>query len=247
MLSEETKRKLRILNLNEVIEEVELQDQDPDLVELTFDERIQMLTDSLYQHKYNEKVQGLIKRARFRIPKADIHDVYYDKERSVKRSIVNELGTCQFVEKNQSVIIQGFTSSGKTFLGCALGKEACRHQFRTKYMRVPDLLMEFDERSLEVGGKERILKKYSSFKVLILDEWLIKDISKQELEFLFELSERRYDNTSTIFCTLYRKEDWIKRLGKGAMAESIAERYEHNVVTIETGEMNMRAIYASRS
>ena len=53
----------------------------------------------------------------------------------------------------------------------------------------------------------------SENKVLDLDEWLLNDIGKEEIEFLFEFSERRYDIASTIFCTLYRSEDWIKRLG----------------------------------
>lgn len=45
-----------------------------------------------------------------------------------------------------------------------------------------------------------------------IDEWLVTDIPESELYFLFELMERRSDATSTIFCTQYRKEDWIKRL-----------------------------------
>ena len=64
----------------------------------------------------------------------------------------------------------------------------------------------------------------SENKVLDLDEWLLNDIGKEEIEFLFEFSERRYDIASTIFCTLYRSEDWIKRLGNGADTESIVER-----------------------
>lgn len=52
--------------------------------------------------------------------------------------------------------------------------------------------------------------------------------------------ERRSDATSTIFCTQYRKEDWIKRLGSGVQAEAIVDRYAHTAYWIETGSMNMR-------
>ena len=37
--------------------------------------------------------------------------------------------------------------------------------------------------------------------------------------------ERRSDTTSTIFCTQYRKDDWIKRLGNGVQEEAIVDRY----------------------
>ena len=111
------------------------------------------------------------------------------------------------------------------------------------YIRVPDLLNEYADKSLLLGSKEKVLRKYSEFKVLVLDEWLLNDLSKEEIEFLFELSERRYDVSMTIFCTLYRTEDWIKRLGSGAYAESIVECYDHNSIRIETGSMNMRDIF----
>ena len=71
MLNEETRRKLRLLNIGEFVEELEIQQQDPQTLALPFDDRFQMLADSVYQRKYNDKVQRLIKNARLRLPKAD--------------------------------------------------------------------------------------------------------------------------------------------------------------------------------
>jgi hypothetical protein len=44
-----------------------------------------------------------------------------------------------------------------------------------------------------------------------------------------------------------KNDDWLKRLGKGVYAESIVERYAHNSIAIETGDMNMRAIFSRKS
>ena len=246
MLNEDTKRKLRLMGIGEFISAIELQEQEIQTQALPFSERFQRLVDSVHQQKHHAKVESLIKQARFRIPAADVHDVFYHPDRPLNRTLINELATCQYVEEHRSIILQGYTSSGKTYLGCALGKEACRKHYKTRYVRVPDLLMEFDEKTLMPGGRERLLKKYAGIRVLILDEWLLQDISKKELEFLFELSERRFDATSTIFCTLYRKDEWVKRLGKEAYAESIVERYSHNVYIVESGEMNMRAKFSPK-
>ncbi len=245
MINEETKRKLRLMNIGEFIDVTEAQEQDVQALALPFDDRFQMMVDSVYQQKYNDKVRGLIKRAHLRLPKADIHDVFYHEKRSLNRGVIEGLATGKYIEECQSIVLQGYTSTGKTFLGCALAKEACRQLYRSMYIRVPDLLNEYADKSLLPGGKEKILRKYSGFKVRVLDEWLLNDLSKEEIEFLFELSERRYDISSTIFCTLYRTEDWIKRLGSGAYAESIVERYEHNSIRIETGSMNMRDIFSN--
>ena len=97
------------------------------------------------------------------------------------------------------------------------------------YICVPDLLMKFDDKCHLPGSKERLLRKYAAYQVRILDEWLLQDVSK-----------RCSDKTSTIFCTLYHQDKWLKQLDKGSFAESLVERYRHNTYIIESGEMNMQ-------
>ena len=65
-----------------------------------------------------------------------------------------------------------------TFLGCAMAKEACREQHKARYIRLPDLLEEYAEKSIVSGGKIKVLNKYAAFKVLVLDEWLMPELSK---------------------------------------------------------------------
>ncbi len=244
MFNEETKRKLRLMRLDGFIEADEQLKTEPGLENLSFDERFQVLIDRLYQQYFNEKVNKLIKTAKLRFPRADIHDIYYDNGRNIKKSTLEEFATCEYIEENRSIVLQGYTSTGKTYIACALAKEACRHLYKTKYIRLPDLLMEYNEKSIEPYGKDKMLRKYTNYRVLVIDEWLSTDMSKSDVEFLFELSERRFDCTSTIFCTLYNiNEDWTKRLGRGTQAESIVERFRHNSFVIEMGDKNMREIF----
>jgi len=244
MLNEETKRKLRLLNLASIIDIVEQQDSDVQTVALPFDQRLQRIVDYVFQEKYDDKVQRLIKSAHLRFANADMHDIYYSSKRRINRDVMNELATCMYIRENKNIILQGYTSSGKTYLGCALGKEACRQHYRTRYIRLPDLLDDVKEKATEVYGREKLLKKFSSYDVLIIDEWLMAELKRDDVAFLFELSERRFDRVSTIFCTLYKREEWIPRLGKGTFAESIYERYAaHDAIVIDTGEMNMREIF----
>lgn len=206
MINDETKRKLRELNLTEVITALEVQQRDVNCITLNFDERFQRIIDYLYQEKYNAKIQRLMQQSKLRLPKAEVHDIYYDG-RGLNRDAIQELSTVQFVHNKTNVIFQGFTGSGKTFLACALGKQACKQQIRTGYIRLPVLLVEHDEATLTLKSNIQLLKRYSSYGLLILDEWLLEDISKKEQYFLFELIERRHDSAPTIFCTQYRKED----------------------------------------
>ena len=61
-----------------------------------------------------------------------------------------------------------------------------------------------------------------------------------------ELTERRYDNSSTIYCSQYGIDDWHRRMGGGAHAESVLDRIVHNAIRIEMGDVNMRERMAAK-
>jgi len=69
---------------------------------------------------------------------------------------------------------------------------------------------------------------------------LTEELTKDEQHFLFELIEQRYDTGSIIFCTQYRQEDWLERLGSNVHAEAILDRIIHNSTWISMGKRNMR-------
>ena len=246
MINDETKRKLRELKLNEIIAILELQQADKNTIILSFNERIQQIVDYLYQEKYNNRIKMLMRMANFRLPKADINCIYYE-ERGINKNTITELSTCQFVDNHINIIFQGFTGSGKTYLACAIGRAACKLQIKTRYIRLPDLLMEYQESQLLPKGKAKFLKKYEGCNVLIIDEWLLEDMTDDEQRFILELIERRYDSSSTIFCTQYKKDEWHSRLGGGIRADAIMDRIVHNATWIETGKLNMREYCAKNS
>ncbi len=62
----------------------------------------------------------------------------------------------------------------------------------------------------------------------MIDEWLLDPPTDDVRSMLLELLERRYDATSTVFCTQYAKKDWHQRLGSGVHADAIMDRIVHN-------------------
>jgi hypothetical protein len=77
MTNDETRRKLRELNLGEMVAILDIQEQDISYASQTFDERIQRVVDYLYQEKYNCRIQRLIKLSKFRLCMAEINDIHY--------------------------------------------------------------------------------------------------------------------------------------------------------------------------
>lgn len=220
MMREETKQKLYDLNLAELVAAIEEQEKNAQYAEMTFNERLDLAVDAVYQNKYNNQVKRLLTQARLRFRDADMVNIYYP-DRELDREKMLRLASCQFMESHRNVIFQGFTGSGKSWLACCIGKEACKRKYRVRYVRIPDLLTLYEEAAVNKRSVSKMLTKWSNYDLLILDEFLLNDLTQPEQLFLFELIERRYDKASTIFCTQYRMEDWHARLGGGVHADAM--------------------------
>jgi DNA replication protein DnaC len=238
-LDGETKRKLREMNAGELLEAIDTQDETLS-ISLSFEERVRLVVDDAYSTFTHSKVAGLIRRAGLRYPNADLRRIDLLDERGLNRQVLTQLGTCSFVTRQQNVVFQGFTGSGKSYLGCAIAKRACEQRIRAHYVRMPDLEEAWVAAQDTTGGAGKFLRKYASFALLVIDEWLLDRPTESMRTMLLELMERRYGETSTVFCTQYQQKDWHQRLGAGVHADAIMDRIIHNTVWVETGTYNMR-------
>lgn len=240
VIDSETKRKLRDMGAGDLLAALEAQDDDA-CAGLSFAERLQAAVDEAHSQFVTSKVSNLTRRANLRYPDADVRRLALAEERGLDRVKIAELSTCGFAERGANVVIEGFTGSGKSFLSCALAREACKRRMRSYYVRVPDLEEQWREACDRPSGVAKLLKKMGNFTVLVLDEWLLDVPDDGFRSFLLELMERRYGAASTIFCTQFKRKDWHARLGGGVHADAIMDRIVHNAVWVETGEVNMRA------
>ena len=238
-LDAETKRKLREMNAGELLEAIDTQDETLS-ISLPFEDRVRLVVDDAYSSFTHSKVTGLIRRAGLRYPNADLRRIDLLDERGLDRQLLTQLGTCSFVGRQQNVVLQGFTGSGKSYLGCAVAKRACEHRIRAHYVRMPDLEEEWVAAQDKPGGSGKFLRKYAAFTLLVIDEWLLDRPTEPMRGMLLELMERRYGETSTVFCTQYLQKDWHQRLGSGVHADAIMDRIIHNTIWVETGNYNMR-------
>lgn len=235
----ETKRKLRDMGATTILEAIASQD-DALVMGMGFEQRMSLIVDEAYSSFSHNKVEGLIRRAGLRYPEADLRRIDMVEQRGLNHELLVSLATCGFIERHQNVVFQGFTGSGKSYLGCALAKQACQHRYRAHYIRMPDLEEAWVNAQDRPQGTVKFLKKYAAFTVLVIDEWLLDHPDENMRRMLLELLERRYDCTTTVFCTQYAKKDWHQRLGSGVHADAIMDRIVHNTIWVDTGTHDMR-------
>lgn len=241
----EIKKSLSVLELSDLARIIEMQENDMTLVDLSYDERLEMLLEALIQERKNRLINRLIKNAYFKYPGASLESLDYDS-RQIKKSTILNLAKMGFISNATNLVITGPTGAGKTYLACALGVEACRKTYRVLYIRMPDLMRNFENQSDNLRELTKYRKRIGNYQLLILDEWLNYKLNEKDAKNLYELFEQRSGNNPTIFVGQYPVDEWHSRLGGGTQADSIMDRIIHNAYEIPTNETNLRKLYDSR-
>lgn len=232
MLNEPTVEKLRGMRLGTLADTWLDQQGSADAQSLSFDERLSMLVDAEWLDRQNKKLARHLKQAKLRLSQAAIEDIDYSARRKLEKSVIRQLGTCNWIDAHQNVIVTGATGVGKTYIACALAQQACRKGYTALYRRVPRL---FDELALvhADGTYPRFLAKVAKVDVLLLDDWGLVPLGETERRDLLEIIEDRYGNRSTILTSQLPIESWHDHVGEATIADAICDRLLHNAHKID--------------
>ena len=237
MTNQSTIDKLIEMHMTPMADAFRVQKDDPSMKEVPFEDRFGMLVDTEYTARKNNRLKRLIRKAEFEQPDASIADIDYGHNRKLNRTLIERLATCEYITEYRNIFITGATGSGKTYMACAFGMEACKHYYTVKYVRMPDLLIDLKS-AKDAGRFTDVLKKYTNPTLLILDEWLLLKLSEDDAPNLLELIHKRRKHSSTIFCSQFREEGWYNKLGgkDSPLSDAIMDRisYDSYKIVIES-------------
>lgn len=238
MLNKQTVQTLRSIRLNGMADAFEAQLRQPDIQDLAFEERFGLLVDQEVSARENRRMSRFLRAAKFR-DAASVEDIDYRHHRGLQKSTVASLASGKWLHGHQNLAITGPTGTGKTYLACALGNQACRQGLSVRYFRLPRL-NELLRVAHGDGSFVRLATTLAKVDLLVLDDWGLQKPATQERNDLLELLEDRYNKRSTLVASQLPVKAWHGYLGEATMADAILDRLVHNAHKIELSGDSMR-------
>lgn len=218
--------RLQTLRFFGMLSALEEQMKMPDIEKLSFEDRLGLLVDRETADRQNRRFNTRLRKAKLR-QNACIEDIDFRHQRGLDKSLIMQLASSQWLKEANNVLIIGPAGVGKTYLACALAHKACQLDYSAMYFRLPRLLQQLDVAKGD-GRYAKMLKSFAKTDLLIIDDWGLKKLIKEQSHDLLEIFEDRNRLRSTLITSQLPLEHWHEIVGNPTLADAILDRLVHN-------------------
>jgi DNA replication protein DnaC len=171
-----------------------------------------VIVDHELTQRENKRQTRLLKTAQLRTTQACVENINYEHVRGLNKSLMATLTLSDWIRRHQNLILLGPTGIGKTYLACALGQQACRLGLTVRYFRLSRLFETMKQIHAE-DRYTRFMKELQKADLIILDDWGLGQLNKNERHDLLEILEDRHALKSTAITSQLPVDLWHEYIG----------------------------------
>lgn len=216
---------LKLLRLSTMVKHLEEHVRQAGESRMGYDEFLLNLTETEIQIRAENGLKRRLTEAKFPLIKTfDTFD--YETATSLDCRLIGELSGGEYIQQNRNIMFVGKTGTGKTHMAIALGMEACKQGLRTHFTSAYALVNKLVEAR---SNKElsRVMRQYSRYNLLIVDELGYVPFSKEGAELLFQVLAERHEKASVIITTNLGFGDWTQVFGDANLTAALLDRLTH--------------------
>ena len=222
---------LKQLRLSGMTESLEVRLQEAASSRLNHTEFLELVLQDELAVRRDRLIARRTKSACFRDQKT-IDDFDWDFNTSIKKKQIFDLLAGDFIRKHRDVLLVGPPGVGKSHIAQSLGLTLIKAGYTVFYRSIFDAVRDLlhDE---AFDGYDRVMRKYLTPDLLILDDMGMKNLPKRSGEYLFEIIMRRHEIRSTLMTSNRPIEDWGKLIGDAPAATAILDRFLQDAEMIQ--------------
>ena len=184
------------------------------------------LTNLEIQAREDRATHACVRVANFPYRK-ELKDFDFSFNPKINKEKILDFKHLRFIENKENILFLDVPGVGKTHLATSIGIEAAKNRKITYFINCHNLILQLKRAKLE-NRLETRLKFFSKYKVLIIDEVGYLPIDKEGANLLFQLINKRYENSSTIITTNKPFSEWGEVFGDSVLASAILDRLLHH-------------------
>lgn len=189
---------------------------------LAYEDFFKLLLEDEKIYRKNKRSELLRRKAKFNNFFAlDEFDV--DPSRGVNKSMIKRFKSLDFLDKKENIILTGGTGAGKSYLAQAIGQQCCLHGIETLFLPVNRMFKEI-EMAEAAGTYIKYINRLAKAKVLIFDDFGLRNYSHEEATILYDICEEKYQKSSIILTSQVTPQGWKTLFEDDVVAEAILDR-----------------------
>ena len=199
---------------------------------LSLRDGLQLLIQAENEQRTENRNTRLLKTASFRYH-ATIMETRFDSSRGLDQNRVMDLATCAYIRNGIPVLITGPAGTGKSWLATALGHQACMLGFKVRYFNMLKLFEQVTEARM-VGPVVKFFDRLADTDLLIIDDFGVRSLDKQQMLDFLEIMEDRHGKKSTIIASQLPVANWYDMMkSNSTAADAILDSIVHSAKSFD--------------
>jgi len=199
---------------------------------------IARLAEAELQHRTDQKTQLYLRQSKLRY-NAILEQVYCNPSRNITTDQLMTLADCRFIVRSENILVTGATGCGKSYLACAIGRQACALGYKVLYFGMNRFLEKVSQSKLD-GTFIKLLNQIEKTHLLILDDFGITPLDNISRLTILQILEDRYGRKSVMITSQLPVVKWFEFIGEPTLADAIMDRLAGNAHRIELKGESLR-------